>query len=373
METTIIYSDELKNYDFGPGHPFRSDRFTSFLKLYEEKVGKNKNFRLVKKDEGASDEELALWHGQEYIQAIKAASSGIAIPHLYRFISQDNVNPISGKFPQGIERAARIIVKNSMLALDFIEQKRSQKAVNIGGGLHHAKSNYGEGFCLYNDVVITARYAMKKYNLERILILDTDAHAGNGTCEAFYSDPHVLFIDLHQRGIYPGTGLIEEIGEGRGEGFTVNLPLAARTNDRSYQLIFDEIILPLAEEYRPEIVIRYGGSDPHPADEITQLGLSLEGFKMIGKKVRQISKLCGNKSIDLICSGYKVDILPKVWLSLITSLSGIDIELEEPTPEIMSDNMLTETEDLIKKIRENLRPYWKSMKSKRSKGSGLDS
>jgi len=218
MKTAIIYSNELKDYDFGPGHPFRSDRFASFLKLYEEKLAEDKNFQLVKKNEPASDEELEFWHTKEYIQVIKAASSGMAIPHLYRFISQDNVNPISGEFPQDIEKAARIIVKNSILALDSVQKERSEKVVNIGGGLHHAKSNYGEGFCIYNDVVIVARYAMKEYNLKRILILDTDAHAGNGTCEAFYSDPNVLFIDLHQRGIYPGTGFIDEIGEGRGEG-----------------------------------------------------------------------------------------------------------------------------------------------------------
>ena len=363
MKTTILYSDELRHYDFGPGHPFRSDRFTSFLKLYEEKLGRNKNFQLVKNNEFALDEELELWHTKGYIEAMKAASTGIGIPNLYRFISQDNVNPITGEFPKGIERGARIIVKNSILAFDFVQKKRSEKAVNIGGGLHHAKSSYGEGFCVYNDVVIATRYAMKKYNLERILILDTDAHAGNGTCEAFYSDPNVLFIDLHQRGIYPGTGFADEIGDGKGKGFTVNFPLAAGTSDKSYEMIFDEIILPLAEEYRPEIVIRYGGSDPHPRDEITELGLHLDGFKMIGRKVREISRLCDNKSVDLICSGYRLDILSKVWLSLITSLSSVEIEFEEPEPEVKSDEMLTETKDLVKKVKENLKPYWKSMKN----------
>ncbi len=300
-------------------------------------------------------------HTQEYIQVVRAASSGTAIPHLYRFISQDNVNPISGKFPQGIERAARIIVKNSILALDFVQKQKSEKAVNIGGGLHHAKSGYGEGFCIYNDVVIAARYAMEKYNLRRILILDTDAHAGNGTCEAFYSDPNVLFIDLHQAGIYPGTGFIDEIGEGRGEGFTINLPLAAGTGNKSYELIFDEIIVPLAKEYKPEIVIRYGGSDPHPSDEITQLGLTLEGFKMIGSKVKEISRLCENKSVDLICSGYKPDVLSKAWLSLITGLADVEVELEEPLLETREGQNLAETKELIKRVKENLKPHWKSI------------
>jgi len=362
MKTKILYSDELGNYDFGPGHPFRSDRFTSFLKLYEEKLGRNKDFELVKNNEAASDEELELWHTKDYIQAIKAASTGVTIPNLFRFISQDNVNPLTREFPKSIEKAARVIVKNSMLALDLVQGKRIERAVNIGGGLHHARSSYGEGFCVYNDVVVAARYAIKKYNLERILILDTDAHAGNGTCEAFYSDPRVLFIDLHQRGIYPGTGYVDEIGEGKGKGFTVNVPLAAGTSDESYEVIFDEIILPLAEEYRPEIVVRYGGSDPHPRDGITSLGLHLSGFKMIAEKVREISKLCENRSLDLICSGYKPDVLAKVWLALIASLSGVQLELEEEELAVKSDEMLTETKDVIRKVKENLGPYWRSMK-----------
>ena len=361
MKTPIIYSDELKNYDFGPGHPFRGDRFASFFQLYREKLGEDSNFQLVENNEPVSDKELQLWHTQEYIEVVKAASSGTAIPHLYRLISQDNLNPISGKFPRGIERAARIIVKNSILALDSVQKQKSEKAVNIGGGLHHAKSSYGEGFCIYNDVVITARYGLQKHNLERILILDTDAHAGNGTCEAFYSDPHILFIDLHQKGIYPGTGFVDEIGAGEGEGFTVNLPLAPGTGDESYELIFDKIILPLAREYEPQVVIRYGGSDPHPSDEITQLGLTLKGFKMIGSKVREISKLCANRSVDLICSGYKPDVLSKAWLSLITGLADVEVELEEPLSEVEESQNLPETEELIKRVKENLKPYWESM------------
>ncbi len=363
MKTAVICSDELKGYDFGPGHPFTSDRFDSFLKLYEEKLGKNKIFELVKNNELAGDEELEKWHSKDYIQAMSAASTGVAIPDLHRFISQDNVNPITGEFPRGIEKATRAIVKNSILALDYVEQGKSEKAVSIGGGLHHAKASYGEGFCVYNDVVIAAKYGIEKYNLERILIIDTDAHAGNGTCEAFYSDRKVLFIDLHQIGIYPGTGYVDEIGAEGGEGFTVNFPLVAGTSDKAYELIFDEIILPLAREFNPELVIRYGGSDPHPGDEITQLGLSLDGFKMIARKVREISRLCNNKSVDLICSGYKPDVLSRVWVSLIASLSGVEIDLEEQASGIKSDNMLSETKDLIEKVRENLSPYWKSMKN----------
>ena len=360
MKTAIIYSNNLRNYDFGIGHPFRSDRFDSFLKLYEEKLGDDKNFDLVENDGLASDEELKLWHTEEYIQIIKAASAGIEMPNIFRFISQDNINPLTRSFPKGIEEAARAVVKNSILAVDYVQQGKSEKAVSIGGGLHHAMSSYGEGFCVYNDVVIAVRHAIKKYNLKRILVLDTDAHAGNGTCRAFYSDPKILFIDLHQRGIYPGTGFIDEIGEGKGKGFTVNLPLEAGTSDKAYELIFDEIIFPLAGQYKPEMIVRYGGSDPHFVDGLTNLGLTLDGFKMIGNNVGEISKLCNNRSVDLICSGYNPNVLSKAWLTLIASLSRVEVKFEESVPDIKNQG-LSETKNLIKKAKENLKPYWKSI------------
>ena len=388
MQIAIVYNPELENYDFGPGHSFRGDRFASFLKSYSETLAGDPHFELITHDELASDEELKIGHTEDYINMMKAASqefkdeseesgwySGVKISpmgwgpkqgpsrqSLSVYASPDNLNPYTGRIPQGIEKAARAAVKNSILAIDYVEQGKSTKAVGIGGGFHHAKASYGEGFCIYNDVVIAARYAMEKYRLERILLLDTDAHAGNGTCEAFYVDPRVLFIDLHQKGIYPGTGWVEEIGEGKGKGFTVNIPLESGTGDASYEQLFDEVIFPLAREYQPQMIIRYGGSDPHFGDTITGLGLTLAGFKMIGEKVRLLStELCGERSIDLICSGYNPDVLPKAWLSLIAGLSGVVIEMEESAP-ARGHERLAETEDLINKVKAVLRPYWGSMR-----------
>ena len=362
MKTIIIYSDELKNYDFGEGHPFRSNRFERFLELFKEKLSKDKRFELKKNITLASDEELELWHSKDYIKTMQDASQGKAVSNLFRFISGDNINPSTKKLPQGIEEGARAVVKNSLLAIDYNQQRKTEKAVSIGGGLHHAMSDYGEGFCVYNDVVIATKYAIEKYNLERVLILDTDAHAGNGTCKAFYSDPKVLFVDTHQGGIYPGTGSVDEIGEGRGKGFTVNLPVEAGTGDKAYELIFDEIIFPLAREYKPQMIIRYGGSDPYFDDELTSLGLTLYGFEMIGKKVRELSReLCENRSVDLLCSGYNLEVLPKIWLTLVAAISGVKINFKESALDIR-DRKIAETKHLIKKVKGKLAPYWKSIK-----------
>ncbi|MDI6811873.1 MAG: histone deacetylase, partial [archaeon] len=242
--------------------------------------------------------------------------------NIFQYASLDNLDPSTGYLPRGIEKATRIIVGSSLVAGELVFKGEFKKAISLGGGLHHAKENFGEGFCVYNDVVICAKNLLTK-GLKRILILDTDAHAGNGTSEAFYEDDRVLFIDLHQdpRTLYPGTGFINEIGSGKGEGFTVNIPLPVGASDLAYHYCFKEIIFPLAKEFKPEIIIRYGGSDPHFADGLTNLGLTLEGFKMIGKEVRKLAaEVCEDKEIDLIASGYNPEILPLAWTLMISGL-----------------------------------------------------
>ncbi|MDI6811876.1 MAG: histone deacetylase, partial [archaeon] len=233
----------------------------------------------------ASDKDLLLICQKDYIEFTKnyfeAANQGESYNgRFYQYHSIDNL-PI-GK-PGKIEKAARFIVGQAKLACDLIQRGKCKKVISIGGGLHHAKPSFGEGFCIYNDVAFCAKYLIEKYKLKRILILDTDAHAGNGTNEYFYEDPRVLFIDIHQdpRTLYPGTGFLNEIGAGEGRGLKINIPLAPRASDESYELVFEEIIEPLAKEFKPQIIIRNGGSDSHFADTLTRLGLTVKGFRMI--------------------------------------------------------------------------------------------
>jgi len=364
MKISLVYSNILRDYDFGPGHPFRGDRFESFITYFQESLYKSGRFDLVMRDEPASDEDLLLWHRKDYIEAIGNAASGRRVPDLWRFISGDNVNPLTKMFPQGIDQAARVIVKNSMIACELVQEEKYEKAISLGGGLHHAKPGYGEGFCVYNDVVIAAKHLIRKYGLERILIIDTDAHAGNGTCEAFYQDPRVLLIDIHQKHIYPGTGYEGDIGEKEGKGFTVNAPLPPFADDESYKLVFDEIVHPLAEEFNPQFIIRNGGSDPHSADRITQLRLTLEGFMYIGQRVREIAQICDGKEVDLICSGYKPDVLPRAWSAIISGLANVEVPLNEPSPiGTVKDRTLEQTRNMIRKVKRNLEPYWKQLAS----------
>ncbi|MFH1382217.1 MAG: histone deacetylase [Chloroflexota bacterium] len=364
---TILYREELKEYDFGPGHHFRGDRYQTFPVFLKDKLPDGTYRVLLAKS--ASDKDLCLICNKDYIAFNKgyyaAANAGLTYPGDFsRFQSKDN-KP-KGR-PGKVEAAARLVIGQAKLAADLIQTDGAEKVVSIGGGLHHAKPDYGEGFCIYNDVAFCAKYLQQKYKLERILILDTDAHAGNGTAGYFAEDPTVLFIDLHQdpRTVYPGTGFPNQIGTGKGKGFTINVPMPLYSGQESYRLVFEEIVRPVAEEFRPQIIIRNGGSDPHVSDGLTSLGLEVDGFKLIGEQVREISRLCDEKVIDLIASGYNKRVLPHAWLALICGLAGIDVPLRDPRPAppwLNIDHSLTDVKIVIRDVKNYLKDYWNCLR-----------
>jgi acetoin utilization protein AcuC len=365
MAIAIIYREELKEYDFGPGHPFRGDRYQVFLPFLAQRLKPEGNYQILKAD-GATDEDLLKICQRDYIdftkQYYQAASQGIdGDGDFFRYHTMDNM-PI-GK-PGKIEEAARLVVGQAKLAADLVQTGKYSTAVSIGGGLHHAKRANGEGFCLYNDVAFTAIYLLEQYHLKRILVLDTDAHAGNGTAEYFYSDPRVLFIDLHQdpRTIYPGTGFVSNIGTGEGIGKTVNIPMPVNAGNDSYKLVFEEIVEPITKEFQPEIIIRNGGSDPHFYDGLTSLGLTTEGFRMLGKKTRELSKICNGKIVDLIASGYQPDILPFAWTALLAGLADWKIPLREPVRipgPLRTDATVPLTQKVIDEVKHYHKKYWR--------------
>ncbi len=364
MAIGILYQEGLKEYDFGPGHPFRGDRFEIFPRFLRENLAEDDNYRILAASP-VSEEDLLLICQKDYIdftrEYYKAANLGLSYAGQFnRFHSMDNM-PVGR--PGKLEEAARLSIGQAKMACDLVQGGEFKKAVSVGGGMHHAKPAYGEGFCLYNDVAFSAIYLKQQYQLERILILDTDAHGGNGTMEYFYEDPQVLFIDLHQdpRSLYPGTGFAHQIGAGGGKGFTINIPMPPYAGHDSYRLAFESVVQPVAREFSPQIIIRNGGSDPHFADGLTNLGLPVAGFRMIGEKVREMAGACDDKAIDFIGSGYNEKVLPYGWLALISGLADINIKIEEPEPvppRFATDSSLAGTEKVVEEVRRHLKDYW---------------
>jgi acetoin utilization protein AcuC len=361
-EFAILFSKEINEYDFGKGHPFHGRRGEDFLKFFKERI--RIDFPILKAEK-ATEEDLFLICEKDYVEFTKkyfeAKNRGEEFNgRFFLYHSADNL-PIEK--PGKIEEAARYIIGQAKMAGDLIMEGKFKKVISIGGGLHHAKKNFGEGFCIYNDVAFCAKYLIEKYNLKRILILDTDAHAGNGTLEYFYEDPRVLFIDIHQdpRTLYPGTGFIEQKGAGKGEGLKINIPLPPFSGDISYKMVFEEIIEPVVKEFKPQIIIRNGGSDLHFSDPLTNLNLTIKGFKMIGEKVRSLSEICDGKEIDLVASGYNLKSLNYCWTALISGLLGVEIEISEPINIKKIKEPLGEVRELIKKIKREFKKYWKKL------------
>lgn len=186
---------------------------------------------------------------------------------------------------------------------------------------HHAEPESGMGFCLFNNGAIAARAAMKEFGVSRILFLDWDVHHGNGTQKAFYLDPEVLFVSIHQSPAYPGTGQLYETGGGRGAGYNVNIPLPTGCGDDAYEAVFQEIIVPLAAAYRPEVVMVSAGHDTYHNDPLAGMLLSFHGFAGMARRVREIAETyCGGRVVLFLEGGYHLQGQAEAVVTVLSEL-----------------------------------------------------
>jgi len=272
----------------------------------------------------------------------------------------DIETPVS---PQILE-AALLIIGGAVEAGKAIYKGRVSRAVALGCGYHHAGKNYGGGFCLFNDIAVLVEYLRETYGLKRVLILDYDVHFGNGTSDIYYEDPEVLFISFHQdpRTIYPGTGFVEHIGKGEGEGYNVNLPLPPRTGDETYLHALREIFIPLSEEFKPELIVANGGSDSHFADMLGSLGLTVNGFFNLSRTIVGVAeKVCGGRLVLMPGSGYNPTVLPPCWYALTAGVVGLEtISVCDPvTPPVEPNWVRPTVENTLKELKRLLKKYWR--------------
>lgn len=345
----VLYSEKINEYELG--HVLTMERYQNFIDLYEEKLGFRKDFEIIVPD-SATNEDLELIHTAEYIQRIEQLRG---------------LDPFDTPLSDGLVRAARLLAGAGKLAGELVYSGQYRKAFVVGGGVQHANRTREKGFGVFSDIGICAENLKCKFGAKKILIIDTDAHAGDGLYEIFAGDPQVLFISVHQdpRTLYPGKGFIHEIGNNKGKGYSVNIPLPPKSGDRVYEMVLKKIFVPLAEQFHPQIILMIDGSDPHYTDRLTRMGLTLNGIKKVGQIIgAQADKLCDGKLVDFIGSGYSSDsrIISMGWLASMAGVTGVDLTVSEPQQiptEFKSDAGMNKAQEIIEMIRKQLSSYWK--------------
>jgi len=352
LKVGIAYHEKYCQYDLGPDHPFRGDRFVNTMRLFEEQgLFRLPNVTMLE-PKPVTKQDLLKVHDKDYVDLIfRLAEKGK--PY-------DMETPVS---PQILE-AVRLIIGGALEAGKAVYEGKVERSVALGCGYHHAGRNYGGGFCLFNDMAVLVEHLREKYGLKRALIIDYDVHFGNGTSDIYYSDSSVLYISLHQdpRTIYPGTGFVEQIGKGEGEGYNVNVPLPPGTGDHTYLYALKEIFVPLAEEFKPDLIVANGGSDPHFADTLGSLQLTVNGFFNLSQIIAQVAeKVCQNKLVLMPGSGYNPTVLPQCWYALTAGVVGLEtINVSDPyTPPVESDLARKTVRNMLANLKRILQKYWK--------------
>ncbi len=195
---------------------------------------------------------------------------------------------------------------------------------------HHALPDMAMGFCLLGNISLAAHHAKKKYGLKRILIVDYDVHHGNGTQDIFYADPEVLFLSTHQHPWYPGTGMLNDTGTGAGTGYTVNVPIQAGVGDDGFARIYEQIVWPVAQRYKPELMLVSAGFDAHWDDPLGGLELSLKGYDHLTRQLMAMAaELCGGKIVFVLEGGYNLEALSHGILNVASALL-VDSQVRDP-------------------------------------------
>jgi acetoin utilization deacetylase AcuC-like enzyme len=207
--------------------------------------------------------------------------------------------------------------------VDGVLQGKTQNGISLARPPgHHAMPHWGMGFCLLGNVSIAARWAQDHYKLDRVLIVDFDVHHGNGTQEVFYRDPSVLFFSTHQFPYYPGTGAAYETGEGQAEGTNINVPLPADVGDAGYLSIFQQLLLPVARRFRPELILVSAGYDAHWLDPLANMRLSITGYtRLLEELIALADELCQGRLVVALEGGYHLGALSHSVLSAVRLLS----------------------------------------------------
>lgn len=341
----LLFDAEELNYDFGPEHPLQSQRLAALLDLLEasdlwEKTDPRTSLPIRR----ATRAELEMIHTPAYIDAVQQLSQRVPREQLdaqelhrrehleldYGFAEGDTP-PLPG-----MHETTALIAGTSLVGLSTLmglpeggvfasEEERPLHIFHPGGGLHHAWPTRASGFCVYNDAAIAIAHVLRASEA-RVLYLDFDAHHGDGVQKAFYDEPRVMTISLHETGryLFPGTGDVLEMGSGLGRGYSINLPLQPFTEDDSYIEVMESLILPLLVSFAPDVLVTVHGCDTHAWDPLTHLSLTMRGIQAQIKLAHRLAHTyCQGRWLALGGGGYDLyRVVPRAWSMVWAEMSG---------------------------------------------------
>ncbi len=321
----VVWDDALVLYDFGPGHPLAPVRVELTMALARE-LGVLDGTEMT----GcvpATEDEIALVHNRDYIEAVKNVSKDGRPDLRYGLGTEDNPAFV------GVHEASALVTGASLAAARAVWTGEAEHAVNVAGGLHHAMPGAASGFCVYNDPAVAIAWLLSQ-GARRIAYVDVDVHHGDGVQTAFYDDPRVLTISLHEspRTLFPGTGFPQETGA---EGTAVNVALPAGCGDTGWLRAFHAVVPPLLRAFAPQILVTQQGCDSHALDPLAHLMLSLDGQRTAYAALHRLAhETAGGRWIAMGGGGYElVQVVPRAWTHLIAEALGRPVEPSTATPD----------------------------------------
>ncbi|WP_217587033.1 acetoin utilization protein AcuC [Lentibacillus saliphilus] len=312
--SAFIYSDTMLKYHFHANHPFNQTRVQLTKELLETSGILNEDDIVTPRQ--ATDDELALFHDRRYIKAVKQASTGSLSDH---DAHQYGLNTEDTPIFQHMHEAASSLVGGTLAAVDAVLSGQVDHALNLGGGLHHGLKHKASGFCIYNDGAIAIKYIREHYDY-KVLYVDTDAHHGDGVQWAFYEDPNVCTLSIHETGryLFPGTGDVNERGIKMGHGYSFNIPIDAFTEDGSFIHSYETALRHVIEFFKPDVIVTQNGADAHVYDPLTHLCSTMETFEAIPLLAHKLAhEYCDGRWIATGGGGYDMwRTVPRAWAQI---------------------------------------------------------
>jgi acetoin utilization protein AcuC len=326
---TVVWDEALTRYDFGAGHPFDPVRLRLTMDLARELGVLKAPSVTVVEPSPATDLELETVHDPEYVSVVRHVGRAL-VPAIGFGLGTDD-DPVF----EGMHEAAALVVGATLAAARSVLSGAATHAVSVGGGHHHAMRANASGFCVYNDIAVAIMWLLSS-GVDRVAYVDFDVHHGDGVQAAFYDDPRVLTISLHEHPatLFPGTGLPGETGAGAGEGYAVNVALPAGIDDAGWLRAVDGVALPLLRAFRPAVLVTQHGCDSHRLDPLAHLALSVDGQRQAQLIAHELAhELCDGRWIATGGGGYALaQVVPRTWTHLLGVAAGAPVDPAMETP-----------------------------------------